>query len=33
VLLLGSFLDHEDGGDMFLQNTVDFQRTTLRYIP
>jgi hypothetical protein len=25
--------DPEDGGDMFLQNAVDFKRTALRYIP
>jgi hypothetical protein len=30
---LVSYLDHEDGGDMFLRTSVDIQRTTRRYIP
>jgi hypothetical protein len=30
--LLGLFFNLEDGGDMFLRNVVDFQRTTRRYI-
>jgi hypothetical protein len=31
--LLGLFLEPENGGDMFLRNVVDIQRTTRRYIP
>jgi hypothetical protein len=31
--LLGSFINPEDGGDMLLQNSVDFQQTTQPYIP
>jgi hypothetical protein len=31
--LLGLFVDHEDGGDIFLRNIDWFQRTTWRYIP
>jgi hypothetical protein len=30
--LLALFFDPEDGGDMFLRNAGDFQRTTLHYI-
>jgi hypothetical protein len=30
---LGLFLEPEDAGDMFLQNTADFQLTTRRYLP
>jgi hypothetical protein len=30
---LNSFFDPEDGGDMYLQKSVDFQRTTWCYIP
>jgi hypothetical protein len=32
-LLLRLFLYPEDGADMFLRNSVDFQRATRRYIP
>jgi hypothetical protein len=31
--MLRGLFDREDGDDMFLQNIVDFQRTTRRYIP
>jgi hypothetical protein len=31
--LFGLFFDSEDGGDIFLRNIVDYQRTTWRYIP
>jgi hypothetical protein len=31
--LLGLFLEHVVGGDMFLLNVADFQRTTRCYIP
>jgi hypothetical protein len=30
---LGLFFNHEDGGDLFPRNVVEFQRTTRRYIP
>jgi hypothetical protein len=32
-LLLGLFLNPEDGGNICLRNVDDFQRTTRRYIP
>jgi hypothetical protein len=32
-VLLGLFLYLEDGGDRFIQNAVEFQRTTRRYVP
>jgi hypothetical protein len=32
-VLFGLFVDPENVGDMFLRNSVDFQRTTGRYFP
>jgi hypothetical protein len=31
-ILLGSFFDPEDEGDMFLRNVVDLERTTRRFM-
>jgi hypothetical protein len=32
IIVLCLFFDPEDGGDMFLEKPVDFQRTTRHYI-
>jgi hypothetical protein len=31
--LLGFIFLPDDGGDMYFRNVIDFQQTTLRYIP
>jgi hypothetical protein len=33
VIFFGLLINPENGGDMFLRNVFDFQRTTQRYIP